>query len=209
MKTLAIATSTLLLGMAAPVLAQDVETSAEPGAMHLGLQTGLVLPQVQSELGTAVGIELEAGYRVWKNLSPFLTLGYSQPSVEGDSSDPRLTGDGYMTETTQRELTVTLGAFWRFLPAGSRLNGYAGLGARAWLLETSTEGTSGGESFLENSETSTRYGAAVMGGGEFLLGPGALVGELDVGGSDLPHVITGDVATTAISLTVGYRLLLL
>ena len=63
------------------------------------------------------------------------------------------------------------------------------------------------EFLLENRETSTRYGAALLGGVEYILGPGAAVFEVDVGGSDLPHLITGDVNTTAIATTIGYRLL--
>jgi hypothetical protein len=112
----------------------------------------------------------------------------------------------YSTDTTQRELTMTLGASWRFLNAASRWNAYAGLGGRIWLLETVTKGSSGGVRFGENQETSTRIGAAAWAGAEFLIGPGAAVAELDFGGSDLPHAITGDVSTTALALQVGYRL---
>ncbi len=175
--------------------------------VHIGVHVGVVLPQLQSELGTAPGFELEGGFRVWNNLSPYVGVGYSQPAVDGELSDPRLGNNDYMTTTTQRELTVTLGAMWRFLPVDKKFNAYAGLGARIWMLETLTNGDAGGAEFLENRETSTRYGAAVMVGGEFTVGPGAATAELDVGGSDLPHLITGDVATTAISTTLGYRLM--
>jgi hypothetical protein len=111
----------------------------------------------------------------------------------------------YSTETTQRELMLTIGATWRFLAPASRLNAYGGLGPRVWLLETVTNGRAGGMDFGENQERSTRFGAAAWGGAEFLVGPGAVAAELDIGGSDLPHLVTGDVATTAIALQVGYR----
>jgi hypothetical protein len=190
----------------APAAADE---AGDTGKLHVGLHAGLVLPQLQSELGTTAGIELEAGYRVWRGLAPFLALGYAQPGVDGDLSDPRLEAGDYTTETRQRELTLTVGALWRFMAPGATLNAYAGLGARAWMLETITNGAAGAADFLENRETSTRYGGAVLGGAEYRLGPGAGVLELDIGGSDLPHLITGDVATTAVSLFVGYRLLLL
>jgi hypothetical protein len=195
----------------APAVAPGLTTSVEPAAdtgkrIHVGLHTGVVFPQLQSERGTTIGGEIEFGYRAWRNLSPYLSVAYAQPTVDADLSDPRLPGD-YQTSTTQRELTITVGALWRFFPMGQRLNAYAGVGARTWLLKTITNGESDGEDFLENTETSTRFGAALLGGVEYILGPGAAVFELDLGGSDLPHLITGDVSTTAIATTVGYRLL--
>lgn len=36
---------------------------------------------------------------------------------------------------------------------------------------------------------------------------GAAVLEVDLGGSDLPHLITADVNTTAVATTLGYRLI--
>ncbi len=191
--------------------ARAVDARAEPGETprraDLSLQTGIVLPQVSSGLGTALGVKLDAGLRVWSGLSVFVAVGYSQPAVDHSLSDPRLTADAYTTSSKQRELTLTTGLVWRFLPMTAKLNVYAALGAKAYLLETITSGSSGGQSFGENRETSTRFGAAVLGGLEYRLGPGALCSELELGGSDLPHLITGDVATTAFELTLGYRLL--
>lgn len=187
---------------------QPAPDDANTARLNVALGVGLVFPQIQSELGTSGGVQLGVGYRVWKQLVPFAGVGFSQPGVENAQSDPRLPAD-YMTTTSQRELTLSAGGFWRFLPASSSINAYAGLAARAWLLESRTNGESGGETFLQNEETSTRYGAAVLGGGEYRVGPGAVMLELDIGGSDLPHLVTGDIATTAISLFAGYRLLLL
>ncbi|HUH05120.1 MAG TPA: outer membrane beta-barrel protein [Kofleriaceae bacterium] len=187
---------------------QPAPDEAETGRLNVSLGVGLVFPQIQSELGTSGGVQLGVGYRVWKQLVPFAGVGYSQPGVDNTRSDPRLPAD-YMTATTQRELMLSAGGFWRFLPASSSINAYAGLAARVWLLESRTNGEAGGETFLENEETSTRYGGAVFGGGEYRVGPGAVMLELDIGGSDLPHLVTGDVTTTAISLFAGYRLLLL
>lgn len=199
-----------ILMAAHPAHAQttSLTASAEDGGkpLHIGAHVGVVLPQLQSELGSALGLELEAGYRVWKNLSPFVGVSYTQPSVHHSALDPRLPVD-YMTDTTQREIIVTAGVMWRFLPAGSTFNAYGGLGARIWLLETITNGEAGGAEFLENRETSTRVGFGASAGAEYALGPGAATAELDLGSSDLPHLITGDVATTALSATVGYRMM--
>lgn len=182
--------------------------AAPPGPIQLGVQAGAIFPQLQSELGSSAAAELEVGYRVAAGLAILGAVGYTQPKAETNQDDPRLPAGSYMTTTDQRELTISVGGMWRFLPAHAKLNGYAGLAARVWLLETKTIGTAGGESFLENQETSTRYGGALFGGAELRVGPGAALFEIDLGGSDLPHLITGDVATTALSLSLGYRLFL-
>jgi hypothetical protein len=190
----------------APMGVGDEGDISVPYKVELGLATGVSLPQISSELGTAASLEIDVGVPVWKSLTIVGAIAYSQPTVDSGLSDPRLTGMAYSTETTQRELTVTAGATWRFLKFTSSFNAYAGLGPRIWLLETITNGTSGGASFGENQETSTRIGGAAWAGAEYLIGPGAATAELDLGGSDLPHLVTGDVATTAIALQIGYRL---
>ncbi len=177
-----------------------------PYRVELGLATGVSLPQISSELGTAATFEVDVGVPVWKSLAVVGAVAYSQPSVDSSLMDRRLPGRDYSTETTQRELTVTAGATWRFLPPDSRFNAYGGLGPRLYLLETVTSGKSGNFQFGENQEQSTRIGAAFWGGAEYLIGPGAATAELDLGGSDLPHAVTGDVSTTALALQVGYRL---
>ncbi len=194
---------------AAPAPTAAASTSAVVSAkkLHVGLQAGGFFPQLQSELGTAPVVELEGGYVVWRNLAPYVSIGYAQPKVTAELDDPRLPAADYTTSTTQRELTMTVGALWRLFESGARFNAYGGLGARLWLLETITNGEAGGSSFLENRETSTRFGAAVIGGAEYAVGPGGAVFEVDLGGSNLPHLITGDVATTAISTSLGYRLM--
>lgn len=193
-----------------PSLEMEASLEEEPAnasyRVELGLGTGVLFPQLSSELSTSAGIELDVGVPVWKALSAVGAIGYSQPVVDSSLSDPRVAGNMYSTDTTQRELTITVGTTWRFLKPTSRLNAYGGVGPRVWLLETLTNGSANGMSFGENQETSTRFGAAAWGGVEFLIGPGAAAAELDVGGSDLPHAITGDVATTAAALQVGYRL---
>ncbi len=190
----------------AGMAAAEEQAPETPRRADLALQTGIVLPQVASHLGSAVGIRLDVGVRLGGRLSVFGAVGYSQPGVSHSQSDPRLAAGDYTTSTTQRELTLATGLVWRFLPMTGTFNVYAGLGAKVYLLETITSGSSSGQSFGENRETSTRSGATGLGGLEYRLGFGAACAELELGGSDLPHLITGDVATTAVAFTVGYRL---
>ena len=74
-------------------------------------------------------------------------------------------------------------------------------------LETITVGSAGDKPFGENREQSARVGGLFALGGERKLGPGALLLEAAFGSSDLPHLITGDVSTGAISIQLGYRFL--
>ena len=187
------------------LLAAAARADEAPGRLQLGVGAGVELPQITTELGSALCASIEVGYRVWRNLSPFVAVGYSQPPADHTGSDPRLSAVGYRSWTTQRELTITLGAMWRLRPPGSRVNAFGALGARLYFLETMTGGSAGGRSFLDNRETSTRLGAAGAVGAELRLGPGAAVGAVEVGGSDLPHLITGNVQTTAVSVEIGYR----
>ena len=193
-------------GPAVTTSAPALSNSGNGKKIHVGIQTGVVFPQLQSDLGTAIGGKIEAGMRVWKSLAPFVSVAYAQPGVESELMDPRV--GNYTTTTTQRELTTTIGAMWRFLPAGGALNIYAAAGLRVWFLKTLTRGAVvAGSAFLQNTETSTRIGGALAGGAEYRVGPGAAVAEIDVGGSDLPHLITGDVTTTAVGVNIGYRLM--
>jgi opacity protein-like surface antigen len=199
----------IVLALAGAARAEELAPGlGEAERLNAAIGIGVVFPQIQSELGTSAGVQLTVGYRVWKRLVPFAGVGFTRPRVETAQPDPRLPAD-YSTKTAQRELTASFGVLWRFRPATARLNAYAGAAARIWMLETRTNGESDSNTFRQNDETSTRFGGALLGGAEYRLGPGAVMLELDVGGSDLPHHVTGDVATTAVSILAGYRFLLL
>ena len=58
------------------------------------------------------------------------------------------------------------------------------------------------------AEQSTKVGLGVPFGAEIKLGPGALIGELLFEYGSLDHTATGDSNTGALSLAIGYRLLL-
>lgn len=202
-------TTLSLIGIA--VVAPRVAAADEPARTlraDVGLRAGVVLPQLGSKLGTAPGFVLDGGVVVWRTLAVTAALGYSQPPVEHEVMDPRVSGGSYTSSSTQRELTLLFGGRYRFKPPGSSWNAYAGAGMKLYFLKTIANGSAGGQGFLENTEQSTRFGGAAFGGGELRVGPGAACLELELGGSSLPHAITGDVQTTAASLTVGFRMLI-
>lgn len=151
----------LRLSLLAPVLLAVVgsRARAEPaplGVTHVGLHTGVVLPQLGSELGTAPGVELEGGYRAPPRLTLSLSVSCAQPTVAHAGDDPRLAAGSFDSETVQRELTVGAVAAWWFLPPSARLSGFAGVGYRQFFLASVTDGSSGGMPFLEHRETSSQ-----------------------------------------------------
>lgn len=201
--------ATLLL--ASPVGAKEPTDHPPTSAVALGAKLGIVLPQIATELGTTWGAEIEGSFllpALERRLAAFAAFGYTQPVVSRTAlSDPRLAG-AYDGKQTQRELTLGAGVLARLFPPGARFNGYSALGARLYFLETVTVGAQGGAAFGENQERSTRVGAVFTVGGEMTVWRGAAGAELQLGASDLPHTITGDVSTGALSVVVGYRLFL-
>jgi len=182
----------------------------EPPAFTLGLKVGVLLPQISTELGAAVAGGVEIGYAfpvLERRVGLYLEANYTQPEVSRSGvQDPRVAGGSYESTTTQKELTLGGGLFARLQPPGAIWNGYLLAGARAYLLETNTNGSAAGAAFGENTEKSSQVGGFFAAGGERRLGPGAFLLEVGYGFSSLPHTITGDVSTGALVIQIGYRL---
>lgn len=196
----------LAIVCAGMALATPARADRAPGRLAVAGKVGVVLPQVATELDTAVGGELEGDFLLIGRLTTYLAFGYTQPTVTRTSQmDPRLPAAFDGTQT-QRELTIGGGAFYRFARPEAAWNAYGGGGVRLYLLETVTVGDAGGSEFGENTEQSSHVGGVLFAGGERRLGPGALMAELQFGMSNLPHLITGDVSTAALAFVVGYRL---
>lgn len=194
----------------APVMVSETATPPPP-QFGVGLKFGVLLPQISTELGAAPMGMLELSWAfpaLERRLGIFLEASYSQPKVERTNvADPRVGGGMYNGTQTQRELTVGGGLVARIFPPKSVWNGYALLGARGYFLKTLSEGSAGGNAFGENTEQSSKFGGYFAAGGERLLGPGVVLLEVGFGTSDLDHLITGDVSTSAIAIQLGYRFL--
>lgn len=194
------------------LLVVPLVATAEPaplGPVGVGAKVGLVLPQLATELDTGLGLELEASFALppmERRLAVFLALGWTAPRVTRSGlDDPRLEGP-YDGTQIQDELVLGLGVLGRILPLGSVWNGYGAIGARAYFLRTRTWGHADGAPFGHNRETSSRFGGVLALGGERVLWKGAAFLEATFGSSDLPHLISGDVATSAVGFQIGYRL---
>lgn len=198
----------LILALSAAALAQDSE-KALPGPISASASAGLVFPQVATELGTTWSLQLEGSYALLleNRLGVYTELGYTQPRVSRlDLMDPRV--GTYEGTQTQKQLILGVGVAYRLSRPGSQAwNAYAGVGPRIYFLETVTEGsTVDSESFGENTESSTRVGGVLTLGGEYYLGKLAVLAEFELGSSDLPHTITGDVSAGAVTTQIGARM---
>ncbi len=175
-----------------------------PGPLVLGLEVGGIFPQPFTELGTHVAFGVEVGYRLppWgRKLEIFAAAGFAPPAR--DFSD-----GPYDAELDVQELQFSLGPRCRFLPVAKKLNVSLALGGRLFLVRSFSNGSAGGAQFAEYREQSTEPGFFGAVGGEYRLGPGAILLDLDLGWSALPHEITGDVSTGNLTATLGYRFFL-
>jgi hypothetical protein len=185
----------------------------------VGLRAQVGFAQVFSDLGVAPAGELEFGYRLpflGRRLAIFVSGGYQYSYATGTvGPDDRLVGpdgapypDGYNWDLDEHAVTLTLGFLGRIFADTDAFSPYLWVGPRVFFLESVVNGSAGGEAFGENTETSTEFGVAAAVGVDYVLGPGALFGEVEVGWSPLGHDITGDSSTGQLGIALGYRLLL-
>lgn len=177
---------------------------------------GVTVPQLFGDLGSWPVFGLDLGYILPVDVGPMerpLQLGieasYTAPGAAGQGTHPMLGSDGadYNWELQQRMLALQLTMMWRFMKPGEGLSFHAVIGPRVYLMESVLNATGNdGADFGENRETKTEYGVVVGGGGEFMMGPGALYSTLYVGGSPLDARITGEANTAALLINLGYRL---
>ena len=176
--------------------------------LMVGLKAGGLLPF--SKLGIGATPELELGYFVLgRALAIYADLGYAQASASGTRPDVRVPDMTYGWDLTERDLTTSLGGLYRF----DKMNvvPYVGLAFRLHLQESVVNGkggTTAPQPLGENRETRTAAGGVLLGGAELKLGPGSLLGELEIGYAALNHQITGDTNIGGLALRIGYRIIL-
>lgn len=207
--------------LAAPRAARADETVATTTAttapaavptVELSLKAGGHFPQLTNHLGTNFDAILKAGFGVAleKRLQLFIDFGYTQPTHGTTANDARLgsAGAGYQSDLTVRELSTMVGGQFFFSPMTSFLLPYAGLGLQLHFVKSIVTGSGGGMSFGENDETSTQVGGAAFGGLGLHLGPGMLLGELRFAYAPIGQKVTGQANIGALSVLLGYGLLL-
>ena len=172
-----------------------------------GIKLGGALHSVFSELGPAAQVELEGGVTLLGGrLDVALTGAWDRATASGGGDDARFDAGSVSWELDQDFLMIGLIARYRFLPPTQAYNAYAGAGPRLLLMQTTVNGDAGGADLGENRQTETRFGAVLVGGGEYVLGPGAVLLEVAMGVGSLSGLITGESSASALSLLLGYRL---
>lgn len=184
--------------------------SNDRGAMLLGLQLGVLLPQPFSVLTASPFAQLEVGY-----LLPFArrllgitgTVGLAAPYISGRVDDPRFPGGGYAYNQSTQQFLFGVNVIAK-IPLG-RIVPYVGFGPRLVLVRTPSSGAAtDGTAIDPSSELSREWGLAAPVGLDILLGPGRLFLEAQVLFSPSPQVSTGEASFGAVTAGAGYRVVL-
>jgi hypothetical protein len=191
----------------AVALAQAEPEPADQHVLSLGLKAGVVFPQLTSTFGTTFDVLGGVGYRApWlgSRFGLLLDVGYSQPTATGSGDDPRI-GGSYSWEAVQRQLLLNLGLIARLNEERSTWNLGLTAGPQLLFLFTTVNGEGGGEPFGEHFEPASSMGLFVGAQGEYRLGPGAILGEVNFSTSFQNLRSTGDLAVISIAGLLGYR----
>ena len=189
------------------------ESRATAGLV-IGGKVGGGLGKPFSDFGVTPVFELELGYMLpplHRAIELFVIGQYAQPGVDGESeeADPRLPGaEPLKYDVKQQWVALSLGALYRIDLGTDVVMPYGGLGGRMYMLKTTVKGSVAGESFGENEETQMDYGLVLLGGIDIFLGPGALLAELSFGWAQLDGFVMRDTNLGALSLALGYRVML-
>lgn len=197
----------------APAPATEEPRAEEAPKAHGGLLAGAKVGGLLSfgglEPNARVGLEL--GYVFpWldRSFAFLIDADYAAPKSSGtQAGDPRVQGGSYDWHLTEQILAIQPTIMYRFTKLG-RVVPFVGVGPRIYMLRSTVRGAVGSVEIPETTEQSTKVGLGVPFGAEIKLGPGALIGELLFEYGSLDHTATGDSNTGALSLALGYRLLL-
>lgn len=190
------------------------QTEEEPSKVYhdklitVGLKLGGAI-NVFNTLGPSFTPELEVGVLLpflEQSFELFIAGRWAAPTDEGEiDPDPRLPGDGIASwSVTRNELSLGFGLRYR-IPIEGALTPYVGAGLRVYLLRTEVEGSAGGQPFGKNEETGTATGFLFQLGGEYALGPGAILLELAINGAALDQTILADTNVSSFDIYAGYR----
>lgn len=155
---------------------------------QVGIEVGYVLPPIERQLAIVVAID------------------YTRPTTANVESDPRVMGGTYTWKLTEQELGVMANVIFRATSVRPAIP-YGGIGPRI-LFARSDVRDDGAPRISMTNEHSMRIGVGIPLGVELPLGPGHATGELLLQYGTLDHVATGDAHTGALTLALGYRMIL-
>lgn len=214
---MSVTSGTLFLGAVAanademPMATDAVEEPTSAPNVEISVKAGGHFPQLTNDLGVSFDALLKVGVMVAAEgkLQVFGEIGYSQPTHEVKSSDPRLSAAGaeYKSKMTVRDLTTNVGLNYFFESPASHLLPYAGAALSLHFLSSEVQGDSASVAFGDHDETSTQVGGLAFGGLGFRLGPGLVLGELRFGFAPVDQKVTGSSNVGSLSVLFGYGLM--
>ncbi|MBI5548054.1 MAG: hypothetical protein HY901_29590 [Deltaproteobacteria bacterium] len=187
---------------------QPDQPQPAPASWLLAAKLGGTFPGIFGALSASPAAELEAGYFLGPRLLVDAAVAYSQPGHEATVADPRVSSGSYSFSLVQRDLAFFAGSKLLFPIEASDLTPYASAGLRLHLVEQVVDGQAGGSAFGETREQGTSWGASLRGGAGWSLGPGSLVGELELSWAAMERSVSGESDLAALGLSVGYQLAL-
>lgn len=191
-----------------------VEHHAPPGLV-VGLKAGLGSGEPISDFGLQYGSELELGYLLplpaplLHSIELFVSMGYVRSSLSGQSTqrDARLPGDGKVSYTIREQsLPWGGGVRWRVPLPSERFAPYLALGYRAFSTADVIRTRVAGRAVSDNTERSLTHGFFASAGLEVFIGPGAVLGELQLTRATRDELVVRD-AVGGIQAFLGYRLM--
>lgn len=207
MKLTYILSAILLLLVPATARAQSgdvtAESSADAWTIGVAPRIGLTVPT--SELGAMVvgGLEIDVALPVLgRQLVAALDVTITRPGADGSVNDTRINGAGDW-DIGVTEFKIGLDLIYRVFGPERSLVPFAGAGPVLHMLRT-TQTTSFAPG--ENQAQNTELGFEILGGADYKMGPGYLLGEARLVYSNLDHLFTGDTTATNITISTGYRL---
>jgi hypothetical protein len=173
----------------------------------VGAGIGVLIPQPFSDLSAGPLSAIDAGVLppgLGDRLALSVSLAYAQPLVTRTISDARVPGGSYTSTLVVRGLRLGIGAQFHILPRDAALTAYAGLRAKAFFLREEVEASAGGQPFGLNEERGVRAGAAPYGGVWYRIGPGSILGEIELDLATTNHETTGVSSLSALVIRTGY-----
>lgn len=192
-----------LLALVALALCAPAYASKRPSptfGLGLGPSVGL------SGLGLGPHLRVEAGVTLPKlPLTLSATGAWTRWSPKGEIIDERLAAGSATWALVQDDWAFGVSGAWGFGKDDQKLRPEAGLALGLAMARSRVDGDAGGEALGTSVELAGRPGGAAWGGARYALGPGALVGRLELGATALNGQITGEHLAFQVAPMVGYR----
>lgn len=189
-----------------------VETALPPERAALrplaALSVGPSIPL--SSLGVSLFPRLSVGAQLPVmdgRVRAFASFSTAQAQAEVSQSDARVPTESWSATLTEALVNAGVGATIAVLPISSKVIPEVGLLSGAQWSTSSVVGAAGDSPIGETRERTVQWTTSLLAGGRYALGPGELLGQLELSLSGFDGEITGDKTASFIAPQIGYALL--